>query len=155
MLRGNMATLEKEIAEATKRQAEAENKLAEMRKRQEPRVVQNEETLLSILGSAPPGKIIIGYQQGFSEAGMFASSIAIVLRKAKWNVLEIRAVPSVLCKGGFSVSEMFLCSPDLDHMDISEKALDIALRSVGYSLTTVLDKTLPGNIPTLLIGPKL
>ena len=149
-----VAKLQTDAADAKRRQAEAEIKLAEVRKRQEPRMVR-EDIILPILATAPPGKIKMGYLQGIPEAAMFANLLNNILVKAKWIVLQLKPLASVLDKGYSGGEDLLLMMPDLDHMNPSGQALQKALRSAGYNLTTIRDETLPADILLLWIGPKL
>lgn len=149
-----VATLQIEVADAKRRQSEAEIKLAEVRKRQEARTF-DEDIFLSILATAPTGKIKIGYIQGVPEPATLASILRVALLKAKWNVLEFKPVVSVIERGYSPESEVFLMMRDLDNMSPSQQALQKALRKAGFHLQTTRDEKVPADISVLWIGPKL
>ena len=150
-----LAVLQVRVADATRKEAEAEIKLAEVRKRQEPRTFQ-EDIFLSILTTAPPGKIKIGHIQGVPEPATLAGQIGIALRKAKWDVLELKPVVSVIERGYSPSTEIFLMMRDLENMNSSQRALQKALEKAGFQLVlaTIRDEQVPANISVLLVGPK-
>ena len=149
-----LALLQAKTAKAVRRQAEDEIKLAEIRKRQEARTF-DEDIFLSILATAPPGKIKIGYIQGGPEPATLASTLWIALRKAKWNVLEFKPVVSVIGRGYSPETEVFLLMRDIDNMSLSQQALQRALRKAEFQLQTTRDETVPADMSVLWIGPKL
>ncbi|HVE57401.1 MAG TPA: hypothetical protein VNB22_11280, partial [Pyrinomonadaceae bacterium] len=105
------ASLELEIAEAKRRQAEAEKSLLELQNRLRPRSISPEqrEKLSLELRKRLTGSIVIHFPSMDAEAEQFALQIAEVLHENNWEVLDCSPimriggiVPKGLCIEGRS-----------------------------------------------------
>jgi len=92
-LRGGVAGLEKEAAEARRRQAEAELRLEEIRKRQEPRWLPWDKFVGELKGK-PTGAAEILYQPNDAEAYNLATEIQMALSFVGWQVSSPRPISS-------------------------------------------------------------
>ena len=108
-LRGTVATLETTAAEAGRkltllqaktaeailRQTEAEAKLAQVTERQKPRSERvHRQNLVSILKTAPRGKVMILHQQQNRESVLFVLELQTAFQEAGWQILGVKAIPN-------------------------------------------------------------
>lgn len=147
-----VAALQFEVATAKRRQAEAETQLTKVQKRQQPRTLG--VNIIPILRTAPPGKIIIWYQQGLPESALFASSLGMTLMEGGWTVLEIKGLSSITEKGA-SLNDMDLRMWNLSDKSEPLRVLKQALTEAGYTVSGTHDPTLTDDVPRLIINPKL
>lgn len=156
VLRGQVAGLEKEAAEAKRRQAEAEIQLAEIKKEQEPRGIFL-AGFFSALKKAPPSKVIIMYQEGSPETFLFTTTLVMQLGVAGWEVPKPVGMASIVSSDkGAALAEIVFVMRSLDHPSPSVQALREALIAGGQKkLASIRDESLHDDTLRLLIGPKL
>lgn len=97
-----MAGLQIEVANARRRQADAETRLAKVVTTLEPRhlrMAMNREQMVKSLKGAPSHKVVILYQETSPESSFFAYTLQSVLLDAGWKSVQARPVPSTTVYG--------------------------------------------------------
>ena len=86
--------LQKDVADARTKQAEAEHKLELLRKRRLSRIVS--DTFREALKNKPVGQAVVLYVVGSSEIILFADDVRETLNDAGWQVPPPKQISSVL-----------------------------------------------------------
>jgi hypothetical protein len=108
------AKLEIEVADARRRQAEAEERLERIKKKQDPRGVPH-GIIEDILKKYPPGKALVEYQHGSWETDFFANGLWSTLINSGWDVPKPKGVSSVVREdGGGAQTDVLIRAPDLE-----------------------------------------
>lgn len=156
-----VATLEKATAEANQKRAEADLRLEELRKRQEPRRL-NWDAFVATLKGKPRGTVVIEYQPNDREAHFLASELHMALSASQWSVSQPQparpspyGLPPILNDGVTVVAN------NIDELEPPPKGEDTPLRSLHAAVFASLgmarasrDDSLPDNVFRLLVGPK-
>jgi len=156
--REHVLTFAKELAEARTKQAEAELKLEEVRKKQQSRTVGDEFD--EVLKGKPIGNIVILYQAGNPETLMFAFDLYEHLSELGWQSPRLpRVVPSDINEQVGGSTDVLLFSPTF-RLSEEIKALQEALVQSGHppishGLGDMRYKSLFGHsTPVLLVNHK-
>ena len=147
-----IAGLDKETADAKRRQKEAELKLAQMEKRQEPRGVPDDR-IANILRTAPPAKVILLYQKGDRDSVLFAGGVKDAIRMGGWEILEFKGVDDIN-EGGTGQGDMMFWMRSLGNKSESIRMLEVALTEAGFRFGGMSDPDLPDDTLRLKIFTK-
>jgi hypothetical protein len=165
ILRGQVATLETEAADAKSRQVEAERQLVAIRK---PREMP--ANILPALKAAPAGKALIEYQTGEQETFIFAMLFRETLLDAGWQVplpQPLNSTENILAytpdmlpahlSGMIPMrSEIVLEMLSLDPLTKPAEALSNALRAAHIkNILEIKNDSLPQDTVLIIIGPKI
>ncbi|MEQ1627276.1 MAG: hypothetical protein ABL965_07770 [Nitrospira sp.] len=143
--------LEVDAATQRKLTAEAELKLAEIKKRQGPRSLPRFK-MLAVLREVPPGKVRILYQQ-IPESIRLAEGLQETFMLAQWSILEFRGVPTLPDKYA-SLSDVHFVMRDLEGVLAQMNSIKKALALAGLSWSGGRDETATDDIPLLIVMPK-
>jgi hypothetical protein len=160
-LRGQVAGLERDAADAKTRQAEAEIQLAKVLKKQEPRWIPTGK-FVAAFGKAHPGRAFVQYQSGNPEIAMFASgSITPALVASGWHLEKgnPQPIPSAAPQGIVAaMSEVFLYTKSKGNPSDPLSpvgGLNKAFTECGFRPTILSNDGLPVDTVLIVIGPKI
>ena len=146
------AGLEKEAADARRRQAEAETKLAQVRKQLEPRFIRL-DIFKDALRGTEPHSVGILYPKGSDEAMLAAGHLAAALRKATdWDVSGPIPESATSLAAGGQPSGITIRTRDLNG---AAKIVSRTLNQEDFEAATVLDETLPDKTLRIIVAPRL
>jgi hypothetical protein len=155
----NIAILQKEAADARRRQAEAETQLLLVRKKLEPRLIRA-DIFKDALRGTEPRSVEILYPKDNGEAFLVAGQLALALSRVPgWIVsnpkpipeLPEQALPPILDAGSQPLGITIRTS----NLEGAAKALRRALNQEDFEAATVLDHKLPEKVLRVIIAPRL
>lgn len=155
-LRGQVAHLEAEAANALTRQAEAEKQLELVKKKQEPRGVPIAK-LRAELSTAPPGKLVMEYIQGSPETYLFATALRKAIVSAGWQVSPLAPSTRKFEESGASQGDFCILARNLEdpsNPKTTQGALWAALTACGFHGGGVRVPDLSDDVVVLVIQPK-
>ena len=147
-----MLALDKEVAEARTKQAEAERALLELQERMKPRHLTPEQRarLLEILKATTKGNIKVSCAVSNEESCAFAVELANLLKAAGWSVTGV----GQLVKGGKQAG-IFLRRRSIEVEPTSVDVLLTAFSTIGFPLEMEIDgKIREGVGLQLAVGAK-
>lgn len=155
------AGLQKEVAEARAKQAEAELALEQVRKKQEPRRLKWDAFVHALKGR-PTGTAMIVYQPNDPEAYHLAVDIWMALGSAQWQTTEPqpappspRSSPPILNPGVSVVAnDINGAFPPYTGEDNAARALAEAVFDSLGGTHGGRDESLPDNVFRVVVGPK-
>jgi hypothetical protein len=154
-----MLRLQKELADARTRQAEAEAKLEIIRKRQAARGVS--PAFVEALKKNPAGEAVVVYVGGTAEVVSFAEGLREAMNEAGWQVpppTQINSVLDVIPRLRFPSEIVILSTLPKGARDVPKplQALHDALASEGFGvgMNVALGMKLPDNRPRVIINPR-
>lgn len=152
----DLAGLQIAVADAKRRQAEAETKLALVSIRQLPRALRIPiSKMLSILKTAPPAKVIILYQEADAESSLFADWLRLRLADAGWQILSTKAIHSTTVFGATTQGDIYFVMRDqrAGWSSASIQALNKALRE-GEMIVSGFSSNFTDDTVRIVIAPK-
>jgi hypothetical protein len=172
-LQANVATLEKDAAEARTKQAQAETMLANIVKRQNPRILDS-KTFLEKLKDKPKARVEIMYQENEPEPFGLAVQIRRWLGEgvngdgAGWDVPDPKPIspewlpPNVPTNMPLASSYLTIWGLTVvtskswkGEDDDAMGALMVALMASGISFIRMVNPKLPPDLFVIVIGPKV
>ena len=150
--------LQKEVADARTKQAEAEHKLELLRRRRLSRIVS--DTFREALKNKPVGRAVVLYVVGSSEIILFADDLHEALNDAGWQVPPPKQVSSVLdLMGGKTWSDEIVVLyklPGTPHTPSHVQALSDALRKERFNIAMYysIGHKLPDDLVHIIINPR-
>jgi hypothetical protein len=152
--RERTATIEIAAADARTKQAEAEERLAQLQKQIGARGVPVAK-ILEILRSGPPGKAIMQYQEGSPETKLFAQNLSGWIGRAGWDIPQPTGIPLLPDRLKVSLSNIFIVNRDGIIRTNSENLMWKAFIEAGFSIGVIQDEELPeDDVVHILVGPK-
>jgi len=143
------AKLDKEVAEAKTKQAEAEKALLEIQERLRQRGLTPEQKaqLLLKLKQCPVGKVEIVYPPNNLEAEKFAKQLQGILHEVGWASESSMQIPFLYDFQGLTVE---VSSSE----NVIGKCLHRALTEVGFPAPGLINPDIPSESLNLIIGEK-
>jgi|GEM_PF-3523770 len=153
------AKLEKEAADARTRQAEAEKLLAQVKKKQDPRVIRA-DMFKNARFSSEPYRVDVLYPKASDESFIVAGQLARALSEIPgWSISAPKPVPEsteqelspLLAAGGQPLGITIRTS----NLDGVAKALMRTLNQDDFETVRVRDPSLAANELKIIVGPRL
>ncbi|MEK6280350.1 MAG: hypothetical protein AABN95_08360 [Acidobacteriota bacterium] len=154
------AEAETRLAEAETRLAEAQMQLAQLRKKLEPRFIRP-GIFKNALSGAAPHTVEILYPKENDEAFVAAAQLVGALREISgWSVSDPKPLSALASTS--SLPPMLAAGAQTLGITIRTNKLDGAAKSVrktlsgeGFDATSVLDEKLPDNTSRIIVAPRL
>ena len=156
---GGVAQIEKEAADARTRQAEAEKLLAQVKKKQDPRVIRA-DMFKNARFSSEPYRVDVLYPKASDESFIVAGQLARALSEIPgWSISAPKPVPEsteqelspLLAAGGQPLGITIRTS----NLDGVAKALMRTLNQDDFETVRVRDPSLAANELKIIVGPRL
>ena len=160
------AELQIDVAEARKRQADAERALVELKLNRSPRsLLFDRLTFMGVLDTSPKGTVEVLYPRGDAEAFEFAELVLTCFAVTRWTLTshaipipdeDPSGVPGILAAGGRPSGIIVRGGGAIEGPFRSAVAAfrSIESRSQQYQVSAFSSGDLPEGLVRIIIGPK-